>query len=226
VNGTTALADAVAEMLHDAIWHQELGVFGPSIAALGETHLLLAKWLAMGRAGVLFVRSPIADMAVDNNKRRCVMRATEALDHLREAFRIVGVADPPHIPAIGEKARRDVFAESEIGMALYRHPIVIVNPTQIAQLLVTGERGRLARYALHHVAVAADRINVVVEHRKARPVEMLGQPATGERHADAVAASLTQRARRCFDARGQVIFGMTRAFAAEFAELPDVVECH
>ena len=53
---------------------------------------------------------------------------------------------------------------------------------------------------------------------------MLRQPAPGERHADAVAAALAQRPGRRLHARGQVIFGMAGAFAAELPKLLDVVE--
>ena len=138
--------------------------------------------------------------------------------------RIVGVADALHVPAIGEEARRDVVAEGEIGVAFDRHAVAVVDPAKVAEHLVAGERGRFARHALHHVAVAAYRVNVVVEDREIRPVEMLRQPAPGDRHADAVAAALAERAGRRLDARGQVIFRMAGAFAAELAEPLDVVE--
>ena len=89
---------------------------------------------------------------------------------------------------------------------------------------MTRERGRFARYALHHVAVAAYGIDVIVEHREIRPVEVLRQPPSGERHAHAGAATLAQRAGCRFDARREVIFRMTGAFAAELPKPLDVVE--
>ena len=81
--------------------------------------------------------------------------APEALDRLRQPLRIVGVADVLHVPAIGEEARRDIVAESEIGVPLDRYAVAVVDPAQVPQHLVAGERGRFARHALHHVAVAA-----------------------------------------------------------------------
>ena len=68
---------------------------------------------------------------------------------------IVGVADALHVPAIGEEARRDIVAEGEIRMPFDRDAVAVVDPAKIAEHLMTGERGRFARYALHHVAVAA-----------------------------------------------------------------------
>ncbi len=87
-----------------------------------------------------------------------------------------------------------------------------------------GERRCLARYALHHIAIAADDINVVVEQRKARPIELPREPAPGKRHADAVAAALPERTGRGLDARREVIFGMAGTLAAKLAKPFDVVE--
>jgi len=53
---------------------------------------------------------------------------------------------------------------------------------------------------------------------------MLGEPTSGERHADAVAAALPERTGRRLNPRGQMIFGMAGAFAAELAKPLDVVE--
>src|SRR6266581_2108493 len=89
-----------------------------------------------------------------------------------------------------------------------------------------GERRRLARHAFHHVAVAAERVDVVVEQGQARPVERAGEPASGDGHADTVAAALPERAGGGLDAGGVAIFRMPRTAAAELAEFADVVEGH
>ena len=89
---------------------------------------------------------------------------------------------------------------------------------------MAGERRRFAGDAFHHVAVAAERINVVVEQREVRPVEPRGQPSPGERHADAVAAALAQRPGRCLDARRLAVFRMAGRLAVDLAEALDVVE--
>ena len=224
VEASAAPAHAVLEMLAHAVRHQEFGVLGPAIAALGETDFLLAERLAVGGAGVVLVRGAIADVTFDDDQGRHIVGSLEDLDRLRQPLSIVGVADALHVPAIGKEPRRDIVAESEIRMPFDGDPVAVVDPAKVAQHLVTGERGRFARYALHHVAVAAYGINVVVEHREVRPIEMLRQPAPGERHADAVAAALAQRAGRRLDAGGQVIFGMAGAFAADLPKPLDIVE--
>ena len=113
---STAPADAVPEMLANAVRDQELGVFRPAIAALGETDLLLAERLAVGGTGVVLMRSAITDVAVDNDQGRHIAGSPEDADRLRQTLRVVGVADALHIPAIGEESRRDIVAESEIGV--------------------------------------------------------------------------------------------------------------
>ena len=129
-----------------------------------------------------------------------------------------------HVPAISEKARRHIVAERQIRVPLDGHPVAVVDPAEVAEHLVAGERSRFARHPLHHVAVPADHVDVVIEQGEIRPVEMPGQPASGERHADAVAAALAERPGGGFDPGGQMIFGMTWAFAAELPEMLDIVE--
>ena len=91
---------------------------------------------------------------------------------------------------------------------------------------MAGKRRRFARHTLHKVTVAADCVNVEIEQRKARPVVARGEPARGNRHADAVAGALTERPGCGLDAGGVAVFGMSRRDAVELAEILDVVEAH
>ena len=72
VQALAALTHAVVEMLAHAVRHEEFGVFGPTVTALGQADFLFAQRLAVGRAGVLLVRRAVADMAVDDDQRRRV----------------------------------------------------------------------------------------------------------------------------------------------------------
>ena len=83
----SALADAAAEMLVDAVGHQKFGVLGPAIIALGELHLLLAERLAMSGAGVLLMRRAVGDVAVDDDQGRPVAGAGECRQRLGERLR-------------------------------------------------------------------------------------------------------------------------------------------
>ncbi len=122
----------------------------------------------MRGAGILLMRSAVSDMAVDDDQGRYVVGASEGFDCLRNSFGIIRVANSLHVPAIGKKARRDVVAEGEIRVAFDRDAVAVVDPAQVSEHQMTRERGGFARDALHHVAVTAYRINVVVEHLESR----------------------------------------------------------
>ncbi len=180
----------------------------------------------MGGRGILLVRRAVADMALDDDQGRPVVGALGVGDRVGDPLAVVGVADPLDLPAIAEKAGGDILAEGERGVALDRDVVAVVDPAEVAEPQMAGERGRLAADALHHAAVAAQRVDVVVEDVEAGPVEVPGQPIGGDRHADAVGDALAERAGRGLDPRGQMVFGMARAFAAELAEMLQVVERH
>ena len=67
---------------------------------------------------------------------------------------------------------------------------------------MTGERRGFTAYAFHQVAVAADRVNVVVKNVEVRTIEMLAQPLRRDSHADTVADALAQWPGCGFYARG------------------------
>ena len=55
-------------MLVNAIRHQELRVFRPSVGALGEPDLFVAERLAMSFRSVLFVGRAVPDVAIENDQ--------------------------------------------------------------------------------------------------------------------------------------------------------------
>ena len=97
----------------------------------------------MSRTGVVLVGRAIADMALDDNERRCILGAPENLDRLTKPLQIVDVADAVHVPAIGEKTRCDIVAESEVCVSFDRDAVAVVKPAKISEHLMAGERGRL-----------------------------------------------------------------------------------
>ena len=89
---------------------------------------------------------------------------------------------------------------------------------------MAGERGGLARDALHHAAVPGERVDVVIEHLEAGTVEMAGHPLPRDRHADAGGDALAERPRRRLDPRRPAVLGVTGALAVELAKALDVIE--
>ena len=77
-------------------------------------------------------------------------------------------------------------------MAFDGDAIVVVDPAEIGQLEMTGERSRLATDTFHHVAVAAKRIDVVIEHGEVRTIEMDRHPLSCDRHTHARGNTLSK----------------------------------
>ena len=78
--------------------------------------------------------------------------------------------------------------------------------------------------ALHHVAVGADRIGVVVHHRFAGAVVALGEEALGHRHPHRVGEALPERPGGDLHAGGVPALGVPRGARAPLAELLQVLE--
>src|SRR5262249_21144854 len=131
---------------------------------------------------------------------------------------------PEHVPVITEEAGGNVLGKGDARTALDADVVVVVDPAEIVEAEMSGQRGRLRADALHQAPVAADGIDVVVEDLEARAVVATGEPPPGDRHADAGGDPLAQRAGGGLDARNPVILGVARSLAVELAEMADVVE--
>src|SRR5262249_44992968 len=80
------------------------------------------------------------------------------------------------------------------------------------------------RDPLHHAAVPAHGVDMVVEDLEARPVVSIREPLLRDRHADARRDTLAERTRSRLDARHPVVLRMSWRLAVELTEPPDVVE--
>ena len=157
------LADAVLIVLVDAVGDEELGVLRPAVIPLCELDLFLAERLAVGGVGVLLVGRTPGDVAVDDDQRRPIIRLLEDLQGPVQHRRVVGVAHAGDVPAVADEPGGDVLAEGQLGVAFDGDLVVVVDPAEVRQLEVRGQRGGLAGDALHHATVAADGVDVVVE---------------------------------------------------------------
>ena len=126
-----------------------------------------------------------------------------------------------HMPVAQTEARRHVVGKSEVDRAVIRHPVVVPQEHQLAELQVAGERNHLLANALLQATVAHQRVGVVIndvgtEH----PV----QERLGDRHAGRVGDALAERAGRHLDAAVGVMLRMAFAMRAELTKAADVVE--
>ena len=209
-------------MVAHRVGNEELGVLRPAVVALGEPNLLLAQWLAVRRGGILLMRRAIADVAVQNDEGRAILGFVKHVERVLDAIDVIGVAHAQNIPAITEKAGRDVLGKGDARIAFDGDVIVVVNPAEVIERQMAGERCRFRTHALHHAAVAAHRINVVVEDLEAGPIVAVREPCFSDRHANAGGDALPERPSCCLDPRNQMVFGMSRSLAVQLAETADV----
>ena len=120
-------------MLVHAVRDQEFRVLRPTIIVFGEPDFFFAQRLAVRRAGVLFVRRAVGDVAVHDDQRGPVRGVVERFERPRQHLQIVGVADPRDVPAICHEARGYVIAKRQRCVALNADVIVVVDPAQIVE---------------------------------------------------------------------------------------------
>ena len=143
------------------------------------------------------------------------------------AMAAVGPVDVLDVPAVGLVALLDVLVERDVGVVLDRDLVVVVDQDEVAELLGAGDRGRLAGHALLEVAVAAHRVDEVVERRVAERgvgVEQAVLAAGGHRHPDGVADALAERAGRGLDAGGVAVLRVAGRLAAPGAQGLEVLQ--
>ena len=59
-------------------------------------------------------------------------------ESLAQKVEIVGVRHTLDVPAIRQKATRNIFGESQTGVSLDRDVVVVVDPTQVGQFEMAG----------------------------------------------------------------------------------------
>jgi hypothetical protein len=92
-------AHPLVEALVNSVRHEELGVFGPAVVALGQANFVLAQRLTMGGTGVLPVGRAPTDVAVDDDQRRPLALLEEDGEGAVEHVEIVGVPHPGDVRA-------------------------------------------------------------------------------------------------------------------------------
>ena len=200
----------VGEGLEDPVGDEEVGVLGPAVEALRLLDALGAERLAVRLRRVLDRRA-VADVAVDEDQRRALVLGLEDREGPLHLLEVVGVGDRRHVPAVGGEPRRDVLGEREVGVALDRHPVRVVDPAEVREPLMAGEGRGLRRDALHHAAVPGLGVDVEVEEGEAVAVVARAEPLAGDRHPDRRRDALAERAGGRLDAARPAVLGVARA---------------
>ena len=223
LGGSAALLDAGEQLAH-LLGDGERLAERPAEVLLGQLHLLGAEWRPVGGRRALLVRRAVTDHGRQDDQRRPVgdpLRLAERqLDLLQARLLRQLVNRPP----VGLEAAGHLLTEGEVGRALDRDLVVVVDRDQLAEPEVAGQRGGLGGDPLLHAAVPKDHVGVVIDDRMALAVVALGQDRLGERKSDRVREALAERTGRHLDAVGDPVLRMPGTAAAELAEALDVIE--
>jgi len=210
-----------AERLAHVVGHEELRLERPGAGVLGELDLVGAQRSAMCGRLVLLARRAVADVRADGDEGGLLGLGLGRRDRRIHGVDVVAVGHGQDVPAVRLEALADILGEGEIGGAVDGDVVVVVEDDQLAEPLVAGERGGLAADALHHAAVAGQRVGVVVHDVRAVG---RGEEALGERHADRVGEPLTQWAGGRLDAGRVAVLGVAGRAAAPLPERLEIVE--
>ncbi len=219
-----ALAERLLKMLWHFRRHGELHIGRPAVGRLRGRDLLRTQRLAVriGRAGLCW--APVGNHAFHGDECRAAFVFNHSAICGIERGQIVGVFHGQHMPTQAAETRGDVLAERQLRTAFNRDLIVVVNPAQVVELQMAGDRRGFVGDAFHQIAVAALNPHVIIEQREAGLVVPRGEPLLGDRHADTVAAALPQRSGRRFDAGGVLDFRMPRRAAAPLAKVAELIQ--
>ncbi len=141
-----------------------------------------------------------------------------------QLVQIVAVGDELHVPIVGLEALCDIFGVAEVGGAVERDEVVVVEDDQLAELQRAGQRGSLVRDAFHQVAVAAKHVGVVVHDLVVIVVVDRGEMLFSHRETDRLSEALAQWSGGDLDAGGFAVLGVAGRVRAPLAELLELVQ--
>src|SRR5215510_6175553 len=124
--------------------NEKLGVSRPAVRLLYKLYLFFAQRLAVRRARILTMRRAIADMTLYDYDGRSRCRPRGSSKGTFDSIEIVGIPDANDVPPVAKEPRSDVFGERDIRLAFDGDVIVIVDPAQVIEFEMPGERGGLA----------------------------------------------------------------------------------
>ena len=98
------------------------------------------------------------------SKRRLVRDILGGEQRRFEGVHVVGdLAEVDDVPVVGPEALGDVVAVRQLGVAVDRDVVVVVDADQLAEPEVPGERAGLVRHAFHEATVTGDHVGVVID---------------------------------------------------------------
>src|SRR5262245_30705880 len=132
-------------------------------------------------------------MAVENDERGPVLRLAEDPEGVLDAIDIVGITNAQNVPPVAQEPGRYVLGEGDTCVAFDGDVVVVVDPAEIVEPQVGGQRRRFRRDALHHAPISTNSIDLVIEDLEPRPVVTIGEPFLSDCHPYTRGDSLSER---------------------------------
>ena len=196
----------------------------PAVGLLGEANLVGPERGAVRLLRILLVRAAEADVRPDGDEARPVV-GPGRLDGGRDRLHVVAVGHALGVPAVRLEARGDILGPGHLRRAVELDEVVVIQDDELAESQVAGQARRFGRHALLEIAVRGDDVGPVIDDRAVGTVgvELGGESALGDGHADRVGQALAERTGRGFDAGRQAVLRVARRDAAPLAERLEVV---
>ena len=228
-----AALDERAGVGDDLVGNVERRVGVPAEDLLGRGELFAAERGAVDLAAVLLAGGRPADDRLEDDDRGLVGDALGFLDGVVQLLHVLDVlarllpVDGLHVPVVGLVALRDILGQSDVRVVFDRDLVRVIDDDEVAQLLVSSERGCLARHTLFKVAVGGDDVDEVVEGRLAGRCLRVEQTSlvpccVGETNRGCQA--LAERSRRDLHTLRVAVLGVTGGERSPRAERLQVIE--
>jgi len=160
------------------------------------------------------------DRLAHNQGGLAVVRGLSVSVRLGDRLHVVTI-DSEHFPALRLEAHSHVLRLRVLGHLIKRHAVRVVHDNEVVKLLVARESGRLVGDALLQAAIAAQHDHVVVDDRMLSGVERRTSQLGSSRHANTVANTLAERARRRLDTWGPAKLRVARRLRVLSTEVLD-----
>src|SRR5262249_21587885 len=173
---------------------------------------------------ILLMRRAVADVSVQYDEGWATLGLAKNRQRVLDPADVIGVAHAQNVPTITQKSGRDVLRKGDARVTFNRDVIVVIDPAEVVQGEMARQRGCLRCHTLHHAAIAANRVDVVVEDLKIGAVVSVGEPNLGNCHAYAGGDTLPKWSSRGLDPSNPMIFLVTWGLAAELEEVTNIIE--
>src|SRR5215469_11970065 len=127
------------------------------------------------------MRRTIADVTVHNDHRRALGRQ-EPFQGTSDELRVIGVGDSRYFPSVCQETRRNIFGESNVCAPFDGDPVAVIDPAKIGELEMASDGSSLAGNPFHHVAIAAERVDIEIEKLETRAIVGFCKPAACAPH--------------------------------------------